>query len=86
MSNIDHDYINSTYITFLRNARNQLLKDTDVYLIQDYPIINDDLVLIKDYRQCLRDFMGSSNVIYYDYRYNSIPPDFPPFPLYSSNV
>ncbi len=35
--------------------RNQALKDTDFYLISDYPISDEDLEKIKQYRQELRD-------------------------------
>jgi hypothetical protein len=38
-----------------RQNRNQLLKDTDIYLITDFPITQEKLIQIKNYRQQLRD-------------------------------
>ena len=44
-----------TFKNMVRQNRNQLLKDTDLYLIPDFPITPEKLVLIKQYRQKLRD-------------------------------
>ena len=44
-----------TYKNILRQNRNQLLKDTDIYLIPDFPVTPENLILIKEYRQQLRD-------------------------------
>ena len=38
-----------------RGKRNNLLQKTDVYLLPDYPISEENLVKIKEYRQALRD-------------------------------
>lgn len=54
---------------FLKNKRNQLLLDSDKYLLPDYPITPDNLILIKEYRQQLRDFTNN----------NYILPDIPQF-------
>lgn len=54
---------------FLKNKRNQLLLNSDKYLISDYPITPDNLILIKEYRQQLRDFTKN----------NYILPDIPQF-------
>ena len=69
MSNIDH--INETNKIYLRNQRNQLLKDTDKYLIPDYPITSNNLILIKEYRQNLRDFMSLDDILNYDFAIHS---------------
>ena len=71
----DNDFI---VIMFKRDQRNQLLKESDKYLLPDYPITSNNLILIKQYRQELRDYMDStyfsSNII--------LPfPDFPQFPF-----
>lgn len=54
---------------FLKNKRNQLLLNSDKYLLSDYPITPDNLILIKEYRQQLRDFTKN----------NYILPDIPQF-------
>lgn len=46
-------------IDIIRNIRNKLLLDSDIYLINDYPITHDNLILIKEYRQQLRDYMNT---------------------------
>jgi hypothetical protein len=61
------EFINNTNITNLRNQRNQLLKETDKYLLPDFPITEENLILIKDYRDKLRNFNENSYII----------PDFP---------
>lgn len=38
-----------------RTKRNQLLSETDVYMIVDYPISEANLQKMKKYRQALRD-------------------------------
>ena len=50
------------HLTDLRNQRNKLLVETDKYVLFDYPITPENLILIKDYRQQLRDYMNSSNI------------------------
>jgi hypothetical protein len=52
-----------TYKNILRQKRNQLLKDTDIYLIPDFPITPENLILIKQYRQQLRDFTNNDYII-----------------------
>jgi hypothetical protein len=44
-------------IFFHRARRNQLLEETDKYLLADYPITEENLEKIKIYRKALRDFM-----------------------------
>ena len=75
-SNIVYD--NILLVSIQRLERNRLLNETDKYLISDYPITSNNLILIKQYRQELRDYMDStyfsSNII--------LPfPDFPQFPF-----
>lgn len=44
----------------LRSKRDKLLRDTDKYLISDYPISPEDLEAVKVYRQALRDIPEQS--------------------------
>lgn len=66
---------------FKRENRNQLLKESDKYLLPDYPITADKLDLIKDYRQQLRDYTKLDGFINYTSTSNITMPDFPPFPF-----
>jgi hypothetical protein len=43
--------------------RNQLLAESDKYVLVDYPISTDDLLIIKEYRQKLRDFTNNDFII-----------------------
>ena len=73
-SNIDY-----TNLFLIRNIRNQLLAASDKYLLLDYPISSNNLILVKDYRQKLRDYMDLDQIINYN---SNIPfPDFPTFPI-----
>ena len=75
-SNIDY-----TNLILIRNIRNQLLLDSDKYLLLDFPISSNNLILVKDYRQKLRDYMDLPEVINYNYSSTTPIPDFPSFPF-----
>ena len=75
---IDDDFIT---ILFKRENRNQLLKESDKYLLPDYPITPENLELIKTYRQQLRDYMDLDVVKNYSLSNNIPMPDFPKFPF-----
>jgi len=47
----------------LKQQRNNLLKETDKYLLPDYPITPEKLSIIKEYRQSLRDFTNNDYII-----------------------
>lgn len=76
-NNIDND----NDILNLRFMRNHLLNESDKYLIPDYPITPDNLILIKEYRQKLRDYMSLEVVKNYSSKLNNQIPEFPQFPL-----
>ena len=61
------EMVKQTQFKMLREKRNQLLKESDVYMLPDFPITPENLIKIKDYRQKLRDFSNNNFVI----------PDFP---------
>lgn len=48
---------------FLKNTRNQLLKETDIYVLPDFPINADNLIKIFEYRQLLRDFTKNNYIL-----------------------
>ena len=66
-------------ICFKRATRDQLLKDSDKYLIPDYPISSDNLELVKQYRQALRNYMNIPEII--NYNSNVIITNLPQFPF-----
>jgi hypothetical protein len=43
-----------------KNIRNELLLETDKYVLPDFPITPDNLIIIKDYRQKLRNFTNNN--------------------------
>ena len=46
----------------IRNIRNQLLKETDKYFLIDFPIAYEKQLIIKAYRQELRDFINNNEI------------------------
>lgn len=47
----------------LKNKRNLILGETDKYLIPDYPITPENLIIVKEYRQALRDFTKNNYIL-----------------------
>jgi len=71
--------ITEVYLNIRKEERNKLLADSDKYLLLDVPISSNNLILVKDYRQKLRDYMDLDQIINYN---SNIPiPDFPTFPI-----
>jgi hypothetical protein len=54
-----NDYIinNAHFLKRARNIRNELLNKTDKYILSDYPITLEKQMIIKTYRQDLRDLL-----------------------------
>jgi len=44
-------------------TRNRLLADSDKYMLSDFPITPENLEIIKQYRQELRDFTTNGFII-----------------------
>ena len=51
---------NQHYLKRTRNIRNELLNKTDRYFLIDYPIAYEQQLIIKTYRQNLRDFINDN--------------------------
>ena len=51
---------NEHFLKRARNIRNELLNRTDRYFLIDYPISYDQQMIIKAYRQELRDFINNN--------------------------
>ena len=59
-----------------RNIRNELLNRTDRYILSDYPISLEHQMIIKSYRQDLRQFINDNK----ERILNGEKIDFPPQP------
>ncbi len=57
-----NDYIinNAHFLKRARNIRKELLNKTDKYILSDYPITLEKQMIIKTYRQDLRDFINNN--------------------------
>jgi len=73
--------ITEVYLNMRKEQRNQLLAESDKYLLLDFPISSNNLILVKDYRQKLRDYMDIPEVKNYNYASTTPIPDFPTFPI-----
>ena len=51
---------NNHFLKCARNIRNELLNKTDRYFLIDYPIAYDQQIIIKNYRQELREFINNN--------------------------
>ena len=54
---------NEHFLKRARNIRNELLNKTDRFFLIDYPIAHDQQIIIKTYRQELRDFINNNKDI-----------------------
>jgi uncharacterized protein YeeX (DUF496 family) len=59
-----NDYIinNAHFLKRARNIRNELLNKTDKYILSDYPISLERQMIIKTYRQDLRNFINNNEI------------------------
>ena len=53
---------NEHFLRRYRNIRNELLNRTDRYFLIDYPIAYEQQMIIKTYRQELRDFINNNEM------------------------
>jgi hypothetical protein len=67
------EVVKNETIKHLKKMRNKFLLETDKYLLPDYPISPEDLIIIKDYRQALRNFTLNDYIL----------PDKPAFVVFS---
>ena len=59
-----NDYItnNAHFLKRARNIRNELLNKTDKYFLIDFPIEYEKQLIIKKYRQDLRNFINENEI------------------------
>ena len=67
---------NEHFLKRARNIRNELLNRTDRYILSDYPISLEQQMIIKAYRQDLRNFINENK----EKILNGEKIDFPPQP------
>ena len=53
---------NEHFLKRARNIRNELLNRTDRYILSDYPISLEQQMIIKTYRQDLREFINNNEI------------------------
>ena len=53
---------NEHFLKRARNIRNELLNKTDRYFLIDYPIAYEQQMIIKKYRQDLRNFINENEI------------------------
>ena len=61
---MNNNYIpnNEHFLKRARNIRNELLNKTDRYFLIDFPIESEKQMIIKKYRQDLRDFINENEI------------------------
>jgi len=52
--------IKNNTIEHYKKIRNNLLLETDKYVLCDFPITAEQLEIVKEYRQALRDFTNNN--------------------------
>jgi hypothetical protein len=62
MNNNNYIPNNEHFLKRARNIRNELLNKTDRYFLIDYPIAYEQQMIIKKYRQDLRDFINNNEI------------------------
>jgi len=59
----EREKLKEYHLKSLREKRNQLLQETDKYVLIDYQITTEKLAIIKEYRQALRDFTNNNYIM-----------------------
>jgi hypothetical protein len=77
MNSINHIPMMFNNVDQIRQRRNNLLRETDIYVLADFPITPEQLIEVKAYRQFLRDYMA---------QFNNIPTTQPTFPTIPSFI
>ena len=62
MNNNNYIPNNEHFLKRARNIRNELLNKTDRYFLIDFPIEYEKQLIIKKYRQDLRDFINNNEI------------------------
>jgi hypothetical protein len=57
--NLQEEYNLLSNKMMMKQTRNSILNQTDKYMLSDFPITPEQLELVKQYRQELRDFTNN---------------------------
>ena len=57
--NLQEEYNLLSNKMMMKHKRNGILGETDKYMLSDFPITSEQLELVKQYRQALRDFTNN---------------------------
>ncbi len=57
--NLQEEYTLLSNKMMLKHKRNLILGETDKYMLSDFPITPEQLEIVKQYRQALRDFTNN---------------------------
>ncbi len=61
--NLQQEYNLLSNKMMLKHKRNGILNETDKYMLPDFPITPEQLELVKQYRQALRDFTNNDYIM-----------------------
>ena len=61
--NLQEEYNLLSNKMMLKHKRNGILNETDKYMLSDFPITSEQLELVKQYRQALRDFTNNDYIM-----------------------
>jgi hypothetical protein len=61
--NLQEEYNLLSNKMMLKHKRNGILNETDKYMLSDFPITPEQLELVKQYRQALRDFTNNDYIM-----------------------
>jgi hypothetical protein len=61
--NLQEEYNLLSNKMMLKQRRNIILSETDKYMLSDFPITPEQLELVKQYRQALRDFTNNDYIM-----------------------
>ena len=59
----EREKLKEYHLKTLKDKRNLILQETDKYLLPDYPITTEQLTIVKNYRQILRDFTSNDYIL-----------------------
>ncbi len=61
--NLQEEYNLLSNKMMMKQRRNLILCETDKYMLSDFPITAEQLEIVKQYRQALRDFTNNDYIM-----------------------
>ena len=75
---IDFKEVAKNLLIGKKAERNKALQESDKYMLQDYPITEENLIIVKNYRKELRDYFQTFVVV--DWIFTLENQELPPLP------